>query len=292
MSLSSNPELAHTCVSEAEINSIVDKFKGQRGDLIAILSEVQNRYSYLPELALRIVAEKTGRQLIDVYGVATFYHSFSLKPRGKHLCSVCQGTACHVRGAAGVAAEFERQLNVKPGETTEDNEFTLEYVNCLGACALGPIVVVDGQYFSGVTKTRVNDVIRKIKAGKDTDIIPQDSFPIEVNCARCNHSLMDPTVLIDGRPSIKLTVAFQNRHGWVRLSSLYGSYNVKCEYDIPPSAVVNFFCPHCHTSLVGAAFCVDCGAPLIPMVVQGGGLIQVCSRRGCKSHRLDIAVKL
>jgi len=292
MDISPQPGSTSNQVSAPDVHSIVDKFKGQRGDIIAILGEVQNRYSYLPEDALRIVAEQTGRRLIDVYSVATFYHSFSLKPRGKHLCSVCQGTACHVRGAAGVAEEFENHLKVKAGETTPDNEFTLEYVNCLGACALGPIVVVDGQYFSGVTKTRVGDVLRKVHASVDSAAIPENSFPLDVHCARCNHTLMDSAVLIDNHPSIKLTAAFESHHGWVRLSSIYGSYKVQCEHEIPPSAVVNFFCPHCHSELLGAASCVDCSAPMIPMIVRGGGMIQVCSRRGCKSHRLDVGLDI
>src|SRR5690606_22695369 len=104
----------------------------------------------LPEQALREVADATGRPLVDVYGVATFYRAFSLKPRGKHVCTVCLGTACHVRGAPAVVSAFEKRLAVKAGETTSDEEFTLETVACLGACALGPIVVADGHYFSNV----------------------------------------------------------------------------------------------------------------------------------------------
>ena len=128
------------------ILKILETHRGERGELIAILEEIQAKYSYLPEEALRIVAEKTGRSLVDVYGVATFYKSFSLKPRGKHLISVCTGTACHVRGASNIAEAFGRQLGIKTGETTPDKEISLETLNCLGACALGPIVVVDGHY--------------------------------------------------------------------------------------------------------------------------------------------------
>lgn len=123
--------------------------------LISILEDIQAEYSYLPEEALRIVAQKTSRSLVDIYGVATFYKAFSLKPRGKHLISVCLGTACHVRGGQAIASEFQRQLGIKPGETTPDHLITLETVNCLGACALGPIVVVDGHYFSNVSQNRV-----------------------------------------------------------------------------------------------------------------------------------------
>ena len=112
--------------------------------LIAILEQIQAKYGYLPESKLKEVSETTGKSMVDIYGVATFYRAFSLKPRGKHLVSVCQGTACHVRNSTAVADEFCKKLDVKPGNTTNDKEFTLETVNCLGACALGPIVVVDG----------------------------------------------------------------------------------------------------------------------------------------------------
>src|SRR4030042_3840881 len=96
-----------------EVHAIVAKHGGERGELISILEDIQAKYSYLPEDALRSVAEQTGRSLVDVYGVATFYSWFSLKPRGKHLLSCCQGTACHVRGAPKVAEELQKQLKVR-----------------------------------------------------------------------------------------------------------------------------------------------------------------------------------
>jgi NADH-quinone oxidoreductase subunit E len=103
--------------------------------------------------------------MVDIYGVARFYRSFSLKPRGKHLICACLGTACHVRGAPSVVEEFERQLNIKAGQTTADKEFTLETVNCLGACALGPIVVVDNHYFSNVDMAKVKHILEKVRVG-------------------------------------------------------------------------------------------------------------------------------
>ena len=143
---------------------ILHGHNGRRGGLIAILEEVQRYYGYLPEQALRAVARRTGRSLVDVYGVATFYRSFSLKPRGRSLISVCLGTACHVRSAPMIAEEFERRLGIRAGETTADGEFTLETVNCLGACALGPIVVVNGKYFSNVTTGQVRRILKKARA--------------------------------------------------------------------------------------------------------------------------------
>ena len=273
------------------IHQIVESHQNDQGGLISILEEIQARFSYLPEEALKIVAQKTGRSLVDIYGVATFYRSFSLKPRGKHLISVCLGTACHVRGGPGVADEFKRQLGIKAGETTPDKEITLETVNCLGACALGPVVVVDGHYFPNTSSRDVKEIIHKATIGIDQVDIQTDQriFPVEVSCPRCNHNLMDKTYYIDGYPSIRVTVSSEDKHGWLRLSCLYGSFAVDQEYDIPAGAVINFFCPHCHAELVGASKCDRCEAPMVPMYVQGGGMIQICSRRGCKGHMLDLS---
>jgi NADH-quinone oxidoreductase subunit E len=274
----------------AEISEIARKHEGRRGGLIAILQEIQDKYNYLPTQALKEIAEETGRSLVDIYGVATFYKSFSLAPRGKHLVSVCMGTACHVRGAPGIAEELERCLGVKAGQTTDDKEFTLETVNCLGACALGPIVVVDGHYFSKVSAARVKKILKKARAGMN-DEAPQGDrrvFPVRASCPRCNHSLMDPANEIDEHPSVRMTITFGGKHGWVRLSSLYGSHSVKSEYEIPMDLVVNIFCPHCHAELVGASRCPACNAPMVPMLVGGGGVVQICTRRGCKEHRLDL----
>lgn len=277
-------------VHQKDLLRIIDEHSDNRGSLITILEEIQSKYRYLPENALRLVAEKTNRSLVDVYGVATFYNLFSLKPRGKHLVSVCMGTACHVRGAPAVANEFVKRLGISAGETTPDRQFTLETVNCLGGCALGPIVVVDGHYFSHVGPTSVDKIIEEAREGLDRVQVGPDRriFPIDVRCSRCNHNLLDPGHELDEFPSVRLTASFGDKHGWVRLSSLYGSYTVESEYDIPMEAVVSFFCPHCHAELVGAANCSACSAPMIPMSVAGGGMVQICSRRGCKNHMLDL----
>ena len=275
---------------KTEILGILDKHEGDRGGLISILEEIQAKYSYLPAEALKAVASVTGRSLVDIYGVATFYKSFSLQPRGKHLCSVCMGTACHVRGAPTVGREFERQLGINAGETTPDKEFTLETVNCLGACALGPVAVVDGHYFSNVRTKRVKQIIDKTLAGLDEAEIKADRrvYLLTVSCSRCNHSLMDPNHLIDGSPSIRVTASFERKHGWLRLSSLYGSFAVETEYPIRTDEVVDLFCPHCHAELKGASTCPLCSAPMVSMIIRAGGIVQICSRRGCKGHMLDL----
>lgn len=127
-------------------DQIIDAIGAKQRYLIQILQEVHEAFNYLPEDALRRISHRLKLPFAEVYGTASFYKAFSLEPRGKHIMQVCMGTACHVRGAGRILDEIKRILSINPGMTTEDRLFTLETVNCLGACALGPIVVVDGQY--------------------------------------------------------------------------------------------------------------------------------------------------
>jgi NADH-quinone oxidoreductase subunit E len=275
-----NPEQSQTTV---------DKSNGHKGGLIARMEQLQARHGYLPKEELEKLAGETGRSMVDIYGIATFYRAFSLEPRGKHLVSVCLGTACHVQGGPRIAEVFQEALGIQPGETTPDREFSLETVACLGACALGPVVVADGHYFSKVKTADVKNIIAKTREGLDQVEIETDDrvFPVEVSCARCNHSLMDPRHIIDGHPSIRVTVSFGNKHGWMAISSLYGSYKVASEYEITIDEIVHMFCPHCHAELLGGGKCADCGAPMVPMIVRGGGVVQICARKGCRGHMLD-----
>lgn len=151
---------------KTQVREIVDRHSDRHGALMLMLQDIQDQHGYLPEDALRQVSTQTKRSLVEVYGVATFYHAFSLKPRGRHLIAVCLGTACHVRGAPRIADEFARCLSIKAGDTTEDGEFTLQTVNCLGACALGPIVVADGKYWSNVQPDDVAKIIASTRVGK------------------------------------------------------------------------------------------------------------------------------
>ena len=273
-----------------DILRILEKHNDDRGGLIAILEEIQSEYGYLPEKSLRIASEKTGRPLVDVYSVATFYRSFSLKPRGRHLVCACLGTACHVRGAPRIVEELKHQLGIKAGETTPDREFTLETVNCLGACALGPVVVIDGHYFSKVRKSRISQLLEQARNGFGKLDIVKDKriFPINVNCPHCNHSLNDETYEIDGHPSIRVTIFFDHKQGWLRLSSLYGSYNFASEFDVSTGSVASFLCPHCGVEFPSTSDCSMCTAPMVPMLIDGGGIVQICSRRGCENHMLDL----
>ena len=136
----------------------------------------------------------------------------------------------------------------------------------------------------------VKKIIERAEAGLEWIDIKTDEriFPVDVSCPRCNRNLIDKTVYIDGYPSILVMVSFGNRHGWLRLSRLYGSYSVEHEYEVPIDAIVHFFCPHCNAELTGISICTECGAPMVPMIVKGGGMVQICSRRGCKGHMLDL----
>lgn len=275
--------------SEA-IEKIVAHHAGKEGSIIAILEDIQKQYRYLPEEALRIVARRTGRSLVDVYGVATFYKAFSLKPRGKHLISVCMGTACHVRGAHGIAEEFGRQLKIAPGETTADNEITFETVNCLGACALGPTVVVDGHYFPHVARSHVKDIIASTRDGLGMMDVTKDRriFPLDVSCPSCKKSLMDGGQFIDGHPSIKCMVSFNGTKGWLRLSSLYGSRAIALEYEIPHDELSTFYCPHCGAAMPTFSNCAECGSPMAAFYIRKGCACEVCTRRGCPGHMLNL----
>jgi len=148
-------------VEKEKIQAFIDKHQGQKKSLIAILQDIQAEYNFLPEESLRLVAKVLDIPLTDVVGVATFYRAFSLTPRGKHICTVCQGTACHVRGGPRILDEFERRLKIRAGQTTKDGQFTLETVACLGCCAIGPVVVVDRDYHAHTTVRNAGAILRK-----------------------------------------------------------------------------------------------------------------------------------
>jgi NADH-quinone oxidoreductase subunit E len=150
----------------AKIQSLIDKHLGLKKNLIAILLDVQEHFNYLPPDSLRQVAKALCIPLSDVLGVVTFYRAFSLKPRGKHTCLVCLGTACHVRGGQRLLEEIERKLGVPAGENTKDGRFTLETAACLGCCAIGPVVVIDGEYHGHATIKRIGPILGKYSRPK------------------------------------------------------------------------------------------------------------------------------
>lgn len=146
-----------------ELEALTGPVRGQRRALIRVLQDIQERHGWLPAEALEHVSAALGVPLARVYGVATFYRSFRLSPRGRHTCTVCLGTACHVRGGPAVLEQFERKLGIPAGGTTADGRFTLERVNCLGACALAPLAVVDGRFHGRMTEAKAEALLAAVE---------------------------------------------------------------------------------------------------------------------------------
>ena len=153
-------------VDTGKLNSIIQKYNGDKSYILAIFQDIQRAYRFLPKEAIKYTCEQLDISFSKGYEVATFYKTLSLKPRGKHTIHVCLGTACHLRGGPNVADTFERELQVKIGDTTGDDNFTLETVNCLGACALAPLVRVDEQDFGKTTPGGVKNIISEFRNGE------------------------------------------------------------------------------------------------------------------------------
>jgi len=149
------------------IDAIIDRYDSAPSALLAIMQDVQDAERYLPKEAMGRIAEKLDVPITRVYQMATFFESFHLEPRGKHVCTVCMGTACHVRGAQRLVEQLERDLDVPSGNTTNDMMFTIEEVNCVGACALGPLVIINGEYHGNMTSGSLQKVIKKIKKAEE-----------------------------------------------------------------------------------------------------------------------------
>jgi NADH-quinone oxidoreductase subunit E len=147
-----------------ELDTIIEEqFNGDKENLIMILQEIQKKYNYLPQASLIYLSEKIGVPISKIFGVGTFYSTFSLEPRGKHIISVCLGTACHVRGAEKVRERMQESLNVHDGQTTEDMLFTLESVRCLGCCSLGPVVRVDDDIHGRITSDMAGKILENYR---------------------------------------------------------------------------------------------------------------------------------
>ncbi len=156
-------------IEPKKVNSFINKYSCDKNALITILQDVQSEYNYLPRKALIIVSQTLKVPLIDIISVATFYSTFSLEPRGEHTVTVCMGTACHVRGGPKILEEFERRLKIGAGHTTEDKQFSLESVACLGCCAIGPVVVVDDDYHAQTTIRKVQPILKRYIKEKKND---------------------------------------------------------------------------------------------------------------------------
>ncbi len=137
------------------------EFHKDHGKLIHMLHDTQKRFGYIPAHSISQISRELKISESEIFGVLTFYKAFALEPRGRHLITICMGTACHVRGGVQVVEEMERKLNIKVGKTTPNRKFTLETVNCLGCCAIGPVVVVNGKYYSNITIKKVDAILKE-----------------------------------------------------------------------------------------------------------------------------------
>jgi NADH:ubiquinone oxidoreductase subunit E len=142
------------------LEGILNRYDGVQADLIPVLQDIQDSYNYLPKDEIKVVAERLNLPLTQIYSVATFYKMFSLVPKGKHVCRVCLGTTCHLKGGQRLAESVSHRLGVDIGYTTKDMNFTLESVGCLGSCAQAPVMMVDDTYFARVTVDKVPKILK------------------------------------------------------------------------------------------------------------------------------------
>jgi len=145
---------------DEKVTAIVDRYQGNKRFLVSILQDIQAEYYYLPKEVLAQVSESIDVPLSKIFSVSTFFKAFSLEPRGRHLVNVCVGTACHVRGAVKVLEGIERETGITAGQTDKDRRFSLEAVNCLGCCALGPVIVIDGEYHGKLTTAKAVEILK------------------------------------------------------------------------------------------------------------------------------------
>ncbi len=145
------------------LSGILKKYGRDKSQLVSILQDIQSEYNYLPREALEKLSRKMDIPQSQIYSMATFFRAFSLKKRGKHIVNVCLGTACHVRGAELIVESLERQMGVARGQTTQDLNFTLESVNCMGCCATGPVVKIGEEYFGHMTNDKVEPMLKKFR---------------------------------------------------------------------------------------------------------------------------------
>jgi len=153
-------------MESSEIDPIIKRYGAKESAILAILQDVQAKEKYLPKEALEHIGERLNIPLSKIYRIATFFRAFSLMPRGRHEVVVCLGTACHVRGGQRIVDQFTMELGIRSGETTPDRNFTLETVNCLGVCAAGPVVAIDGQYFGKMSPGKVEGTLKKFRSDK------------------------------------------------------------------------------------------------------------------------------
>ena len=153
-----------------KIQEITNCYPPEKSYALAIMQDIQREFHYIPEEAFPLVKERVGTSEGQLYAMATFYKALSLKPKGKHIIKLCDGTACHMRGAVNLVGGIKRHLGIAPDETTEDGQFSLELVNCVGSCALAPVMIVGETYYSKVTMEGLPGILDAYKPGGELDV--------------------------------------------------------------------------------------------------------------------------
>ncbi|MFO7577045.1 MAG: NADH-quinone oxidoreductase subunit NuoE [Pelovirga sp.] len=167
--MTENAEQVEAQVEEQEVdltdaNAVIDKYIDMTGNLMPVLQGIQEAYGYIPEPTVHLAAERLNVYASQIYGVLTFYAQFHLKPRGKYIIRVCMGTACHVKGAGRIGSAIVDKLGIGHAETTEDLKFTAEYVACIGACGMAPVIMVNDATYGSITVQKTAEVIEKYQA--------------------------------------------------------------------------------------------------------------------------------
>lgn len=154
-------------IDESKVKDILKKYPREKRYTLALLQDIQKEFSYIPKGTLNMVSEYVDTPVSKLYGMATFYKALSLTPKGKHVITVCDGTACHVRGASSVLEEVQKLLKIMPGETTKDGKFSLQIVNCLGSCAIAPVMVVDEKFYGKLTPNMIKEILSEYGGSKN-----------------------------------------------------------------------------------------------------------------------------
>jgi NADH:ubiquinone oxidoreductase subunit E len=144
------------------ITDIYEKYPREERYTLAILQDIQKKYNYIPKNALSKLSEELNIPVSKLYSMATFYKAFSLEPKGENIIKVCDGTACHIRSSQIIIDEIKKILNIKPGETSDNGRFSLETVNCLGSCAIAPVIVINEKYYGKVTPVKIRDILNEL----------------------------------------------------------------------------------------------------------------------------------
>ena len=156
-------------ISQQELSNVLSAYPNDRQYALAILQDMQRTFHYIPREGLKCAAEHLGCGLSELYSMATFYKALSLTPKGRHVIKVCDGTACHIRGSVTLLDAIKRRLGIEPGQTTKDGLFTLETVNCLGACAIAPVILVGEEFYGNLTIEKLETVLQSYEQGTNED---------------------------------------------------------------------------------------------------------------------------